>query len=348
MISHSPELRLPRPGALIAALPAVLGFAPENSLVLVSLHDGDIDAVIRVDLSRELTEHSDQLAAMLADSHVQTTIAVIVDAANALGLSCIAECRDLCDDLAAALQRYEISLTASYVVDHIAAGAHWYCGDGCGAYGLVEDPAASPLAVAAVLEGRRLYGRRADVQAFIDVADISQADALAKIISEFQPQRWAQRCADLSERCRRDITAVLTAAHNVCHGGHLGDTELAELACAITDAVVRDMLYALAVGPESGPVEALWALLARSLPNPWRVEALTLLALTSYARGDGVLAGVTLGAALYINSAHHMASMLHMALRSGIRPEHICELAATGYDLANRLDVWLPPRCSPF
>jgi hypothetical protein len=39
-----------------------------------------------------------------------------------------------------------------------------------------------------------------------------------------------------------------------------------------------------------------------------------------------------------------MAGMLDTALQSGLRPEDIRELAVTGYRLAKRLGVRLPPR----
>jgi hypothetical protein len=107
---------------------------------------------------------------------------------------------------------------------------------------------------------------------------------------------------------------------------------------------VRDTLYALAVGESAGEAESLWALLARTLPPPWRVEALVLLAFSAYARGDGPLAGVSLEAALRCEPDHRMAGMLDTALQSGFRPEQIRELALTGYRLAKRLGVRLPPR----
>ncbi|MDT5148076.1 MAG: hypothetical protein QOC58_2721, partial [Mycobacterium sp.] len=88
----------------------------------------------------------------------------------------------------------------------------------------------------------------------------------------------------------------------------------------------------------------LWALLARTLPPPWRVEALVLLAFSAYARGDGPLAGVALEAALRCEPDHRMAGMLDTALQSGIGPERIRDLAVTGYRLAKRLGVRLPPR----
>ena len=50
MTKHRPDFELNRPGTLIAALPAVLGFVPEKSLVLVSVDRGELGAVMRVDL----------------------------------------------------------------------------------------------------------------------------------------------------------------------------------------------------------------------------------------------------------------------------------------------------------
>ena len=51
-----------------------------------------------------------------------------------------------------------------------------------------------------------------------------------------------------------------------------------------------------------------------------------------------------LEAALRCSGEHRMATMLDTALHSGMRPEQIRELASTGYRLAARLGVRLPPR----
>jgi len=136
----------------------------------------------------------------------------------------------------------------------------------------------------------------------------------------------------------------MSAAARVCDGDDLSDAELAALACALTDVAVRDTLYALAVGAAAGRAETLWSALARILPEPWRVEALVLLAFSAYARGDGPIAGLSLEAALRGDPEHRMAGMLDTALQSGMRPEQIRELAGTGYRLAVRLGVRLPPR----
>ena len=60
-ISHRPDFPIDRrdfpidrPGVLIAALPAVLGFVPEKSLVLVTAAHGEMGAVMRADLPGEV------------------------------------------------------------------------------------------------------------------------------------------------------------------------------------------------------------------------------------------------------------------------------------------------------
>lgn len=342
MTTHRADFRFTNPGALIAALPAVLGFVPEKSLVLVSIEDGQMGAVMRADLSAGLTENVDRLAELAASSGADTAVAVVVDADGALCPVCDEDHRQLCTALTAALESQDIELSAAHVVDRVEAGGVWRCVDGCGATGSVDDPNASPLAAAAVLDGRRLYARRADLQSVIAVVDAAHSSALADLIVAATERRAAAWQSDPDGCGRRDLENAIATAARVGSGGELADGELAELACAITDVAVRDTLYALAVGAEAAQAEALWALLSRSLPDPWRAEALVLLAFSAYARGDGPVAGISLEAALRSDPGHRMAGMLDTALQSGLRPEEIRRLAGTGYRLAKLHGVRLP------
>ncbi|WP_343601948.1 DUF4192 domain-containing protein [Mycobacterium sp.] len=336
---------LNRPGALIAALPAVLGFVPEKSLVLVSVDDGALGSVMRADLSGALTERVGQLADVAAAAGPEAVILVIVDADGAACPVCAEEYRHLSAALSQELSRRDIVLWAAHVVDQVAAGGSWRCVDGCGAGGAVDDPSASPLALAAVLDGRRLYGRRVDLQAVI-APDQTASSKLAATLDHHASSRAAAHRADPVGCGRRDVENALAAAARVAAGQQLPDSELAALGCALSDVAVRDTLCALAVGDSAAAAESLWALLSRRLPEPWRVEALVLLAFSAYARGDGPLAGVSLEAALRSEPGHRMAGMLDTALQSGLRPEHIRQLAVTGYRMAKRLGVRLPPRAA--
>lgn len=339
--SPLPDFHLNRPGTLIAALPAVLGFVPENSLVLVTVVDGEMGCVMRVDLSAELTDSTDHIAEVAAAARPDSAIAVVVDEAGAACRMCSDEYRQLADSLTTSLAEHGIELLAAHVVDRVAPGGVWHCADGCGNSGAVDDPSASPLAMAAVLDGRRLYTRRAELQEVIEL-DSDRSAGLAGVLGD-QVARWDQSIRTDAD-ARRDVEAVIAAAATVAQGRELADEEVCRLACGLADPMVRDTLYALAVTESAGAAESLWAVLSRALPPPWRVEALVQLAFSAYARGDGPLAGVSLDAALRVDATHKMAGMLDSALQSGLRPERIRELADTGYRIADRLGVRLPPR----
>lgn len=332
------DFRLNRPGALIAALPAVLGFVPERSLVLVTVDGGEMGCVMRVDLSDDLYDSIGHLAEVAAAAGPEAAIAVVVDAEGAGCRLCNDEHNGLRNRLSDCLAQRGIELLDFHIVDRVAANGRWHCLDG--SWGTVDDPGASPLAMAAVLDGRRLYAHRDELQKVIAVTDPAAGDALAQVI---------RGQTDVEVDVARDIKHAMAAAAKVAGGKVAGGEELsaaalARLARALTDPQVRDTLYALAVGDRAAQAESLWAVLSRVLPAPWRVEALVLLAFSAYARGDGPLAGVALEAALRCDATHRMAGMLDRALQSGLRPEEIRQLAATGYRIAKQLGIQLPKR----
>jgi Domain of unknown function (DUF4192) len=337
---ESSDFHLSRPGTLIAALPAVLGFVPEKSLVLVTLEAGDLACVMRVDLSTDLVDTLGHLAEVAAASDPDAAIAVIVDEDGASCRMCSDEHRELADELAEALHELSIDMLAAFVVDRLEAGGRWHRADDCASSGTIEDPMSSPMAAAAVVDGRRLYARRSDLQEVIATTDSQRTARLREVLEEARhdggrrPDGYA----------RADVVHALAMVGQLADGVIPGDRDLARLGCGLTDPRVRDTLYALAVRQDADHAEALWALLARTLPDPWRVEALGLLAFSAYARGDGPLAGISLEAASRSDPSHQMTSMLDRALQTGMRPDQIRQLAQTGHRLAKRLGVRLPPR----
>ncbi|MGA9611302.1 MAG: DUF4192 family protein, partial [Mycobacterium sp.] len=142
MTKQRRDFELNRPGAVIAALPAVLGFMPEKSLVLLSIGDGELGSVMRVDLADALPDQIAHLAEVAAAAGPEAAIAVIVDAEGASCPMCNEQYRDLCSTLTGELSRHDIVLWAAHVVDRVAAGGRWHCVDGCGAGGVVDDPCA--------------------------------------------------------------------------------------------------------------------------------------------------------------------------------------------------------------
>ena len=102
MTTNHADFEPGRPGALIAALPAILGFVPENSLVLVSLDGGELGSVLRVDLTDKLAGRIAHLVEVTAAAAPEAAIAVFVDGAGAGCPGCNEEYRRLCAALAEA------------------------------------------------------------------------------------------------------------------------------------------------------------------------------------------------------------------------------------------------------
>src|SRR5690242_2347737 len=146
--------------------------------------------------------------------------------------------------------------------------------------------------MAAVLDGRRLYARRADLEKVIEPGDECRRAVIAERVAGREEACAAERDGDADACSRRDVESAIDMAGRVAGGHGLSDDDLVAMACALTDIRVRDTLYALAVGECADAAESLWAALSRALPDPWRAEALGLLAFSAYARGDGPLAGV--------------------------------------------------------
>ena len=313
------QISFDNPGGLLASLPSVLGFVPEKSLIVVSLEKNHLGAVLRVDLSENPLDHLGQLAAVTASAGADNTILVVVDHDEALCPMCNEDHRRLGAALTAALAKHRIGMAGLYAVDAITAGGNWMClaGFGQGTHGKVDDPGSSPMAVAAVLDGRRLYGRREELLEVISVADPTRTAELAAVIEEVGTDPTGQV----------SVMDAAAAVSLVSGGAELDDTQIANLACSLADGTVRDALYGLAVGPDPGRVEDTFAWLSRTLPDPWRADALALHSFFAYSRGNGPLAGLSLEAALTINPNHRMAALLNTALQSGMRPNRIRALA---------------------
>jgi Domain of unknown function (DUF4192) len=181
---------------------------------------------------------------------------------------------------------------------------------------VLSDPAASPLADRAVLAGRRLYSGLDELLALV-AADADRAADLLPLIIASGAGAAGRDCA---------VRAAVAAARRMAAGAALSDTELAAVGASLTDRAVRDVLFTAAASDVAAEAEALWTVLARVLPRPWRAEALALLAVSAYVRGDGSLAGTAVLAALADDAEHPMAGMLDTALQDAVRPEEIREL----------------------
>jgi hypothetical protein len=333
---HNVDVTLHSPGELLASVPALLGFHPVDSLVVLGLcgpRSTTIGIVLRVDLppasrARELAE---QLRLPLAQ-HGTVGITLIVVGGQG---------RKPDDDLP---HRELLARCESLFVDSgmpvihqlwtpdTAGGRRWYCYDESDCTGVLSDPGDTDLAAVAAEAGHVTYDKREDIEATL----LPEPDDVL-----------ARRSASLETTSARTGPNTVDAAGSVGTAGStpspipalarfgtvraameaaaasppsLSDEDVVRLANALADHRIRDICLDFDDLPDVVAAERLWTALARATPAPERAEAACLLAFSAYARGDGVLAGIALGQAEKADPGHRLSQLLRSALTIGLSP----------------------------
>lgn len=341
-------LSITDPADLIVAVPALLGFHPQRSLVLICLggrSSTSVGAVMRHDLVSDAGMGAvvEQFGIICANERATAAMALVVDDRGGEDESY----DTLLDVLAQRLGDSGAELVGAHRTRRIAKGERWWGLLGDPRWGVLPDPTASSVAAAHVLEGKQIRASRTDLTALLD-GDVRERIAVADCVDDLREHELLARLSELAEpaatelsRLRLDL--VLWQIATVASGERLQPVEFAEIVMALDDRSVRDALVALAIGPDAVAAEMLWLALTQVAPVPYRADAAALLGFFAYIRSDGPLAGIALSVALDSNPAHGLAALLDTALTSGLRPSKMWPVAESGYDVADRLGVNLPP-----
>lgn len=323
------HIRLSDPAELVAAIPHLLGFHPQNSVILLALHGKNLGLTLRADLVDP--EQAPPLAEQMLTPLLRqepTGVAVVV-VGGAPGADGLPPHRALVDVLDEALAGAGLPLLHAAWTSETAAGAPWRCYDDPDCAGTLADPAASPLAAATVAAGAVTFGRREDLVALLAPHD---AEALARRSTLLEGADTAHPLtAALVNRRVAQLGRLLRSApdgsRDSCDSLVLDDRTVAELASALCDHRVRDRCLPWCTGPHAAAAERLWLDLVRATPAPERAEPAAMLALSAYLRGDGALAGVALDAALEACPQHSLSALLRAALDGGLQPDVIRTVA---------------------
>lgn len=349
--------RLDDPGDLLAAIPAMLGFRPERSLVLAVLcavpaaaESAIIDLVVRFDLRHpETGAPSDTATVAAAASRVCArpgvvgVLAVLVDDGLAEREPAVRQRVPVLEELERQLAGRAVPVRGAWGARSIAAGQRWWSLSGPARHGRISDPAASTVTLDRVLDGRPIRHDRAELTSLI----ASDTALQEQVSSELAGARGrakdryaaAARRDDPAGYLRGELVTVLWLIANAESGAAPEARELADIAVALRDREIRDSMFALADTVHADAAEGLWGRLTRALNGADRAEAATLLGYFAYVRGDGPFAGIALDVALDADAHHPMAALLHTALEAGMRPERLRDLAQCGRDAAAALGV---------
>ncbi|MET8430602.1 DUF4192 domain-containing protein [Nocardia sp. NPDC004860] len=347
-----------KPGDLIAAVPALLGFTPTRSLVLIVLkYDtscagaASVQAILRTASPLEQTRMPDSeigQAAIRGCLHAEdfAVLAVLIDdrLSRPTETSPIDErWRSILDALRQNLESKGLALAEAWSAQSITTNVQWWDELAPEQSGHLPDPATSLVAAELAGNGRQIHHNRAELTELVEV-DVALRDRVTAALPE--------AAADAHRRLARTVLigdpdgytrqALWQLIHVIKHACGLEVPEpraLAEVAVALRDTAVRDVMFGVAAGEHAARAEHLWSILTRALPDPDRAEAATLFAFNAYLRGDGVLAGIAVDAALSSDPEHRMAHLLGIALSSVMPPQRLQRLCRTGIEAAVELRV---------
>jgi hypothetical protein len=342
-LDHRPVLRVRDQGELVAAVPAMLGFHPGESLVLMATGGRSgrrLGLTLRVDLPPpdhpEYVEHVDLVAVsamrgLLLDDPAGA-IAIVVsgpgaprgDPPDQLPHALLARRVGL------ALEERRLQVHALLWAEGTAAGARWACYEPCGCAGLVPDPAATPFVAAAVAEGRVVHADRAALHRLVAPADAGRLRRREEVLiraTEGEPVDGSPIVLDPAAGVAVVDTAIVEAAAGRLA---LSDARVVALATALGIDEVRAAALRHCTGAHAAAAEQVWAALARETPDPEAAEPATLLAVSALLRGDGALANIALDRAERAWPGHAFARSVRSAAEAGLRPSLVRALLRDG------------------
>ncbi len=313
---------------LIAAVPTVLSFLPEHSIVLVFSNAGRITWMVRTDFGtggRLLT------AETIARSGESDAVIVVVVAKGRTFREVIAEG----DRVNATMLGLGVEVQGIYYTPSIEGGQTWTDMQSFET-GTVVDPATTAAAAATVFTGKQLTRTREEIVARYRRDDATTTDRRrARMTKDVMGENFARSViSELADavRERQEPTAALAARVGLL---------------VTTDITARDAILGLAVIDPATAAETM-AAVARKLYGAERVAALTVAGFFAYVNFQGPDAGCAFKAAREEAARHPLSDtrllgLVEQALSTGLHPRQMRTLSGTGVDIAReKFGVELP------
>jgi hypothetical protein len=353
------QVTLRTPAELADALPYLLGYRPEDSVVLVALHDrggrGRFGGRARLGIP---SNESDWPSAARQLAHGLITgserrgakpeqmVAFVCQEPEAgeSGRDVVRRLQPLAQKLRTECGRLDVPVIEALC---ISGGRFWsYC---CPTDGCCPDeglpmglPGTSVLAAAAAYAGVQVRGSLRELrtrllpwessaarqqQAALDAADMA---LVPRMLDESSCAEVGEETLELAEHVMRRFAEARVIAGAVPADLRddqlLSDEEAASLILGLQDRTTRDRAAEWMEGDEAGPALRLWRALARRCVGPYGEHAaapLTLAGWVAWSVGDGLEAREALAMALGADPDYLFARLLHQACNEGLDPEAV-------------------------
>ncbi len=314
---------LTSPHDLLAAIPFLIGYHPENSLVLVALKDDTVGMALRVDMPTDIALESYDLLA----SHFQREAA---DAALVVAyVDSQTDPEPVLINTSAALLRAGISIKESLIVSD-GRYRSMLCHDSecCPPLGSpIPDIDSSRIAAEHVIAGHPMP--------FANVSGLVQSIAALPTAMEECWQRevqtfWVETDSEnLLELQRDGATAVIDLAGEYTQGRGAEDRELtARVIGRISDIQVRDFALGSHNAETADAYWQMWRELLLIAPRGFVAPIASIFAALAYERGEGALAHKALDRALADDDRYSLALLLRRVFTAGWPPQSFSAMRA--------------------
>jgi hypothetical protein len=314
---------LTSPHDLLAAIPFLIGYHPENSLVLVALKDDSVGMAMRVDMPTDIAPESYDLLA----SHFQREAA---DAALIVAyVDSQSDPEAVLINTSAALLRAGISIKESLIVSD-GRYRSMLCHDSecCSPLGSpIPDIDSSRIAAEHVIAGHPMpFANVSGLVQSIAALPSAMEESWQSEVRTFWIESDSENLIDLQ---RDGATAVIDLAGEYVQGRGAEDRELvARVIGRISDIQVRD--YALGSHNEE-TADAYWQMWRELLliaPRGFVAPIASIFAALAYERGEGALAHKALDRALADDERYSLALLLRRVFTAGWPPQSFSAMRA--------------------
>lgn len=294
LVARSPE-------DIIAFVPLAIGFAPETSVVMLTLGPSTGTFHARVDLPEDPGDVDDVVESLLRPARrhrVSAVVFVVYDDDTAVADEAAWSLSEAFTDAGIEV------LDVLRVHDH-----HWFAvrpGHPRSAYaGVPFDPGTHPFTAQAVFDGRVTHASRTALQASLDT-DPAAAAVTAEALAQAQP---------LDAAGARSLVQKHTRSRTTC-----SPAELAALGLAVAEGSLRATALEDLVRSRAQAHVDFWSDAVRRLPDHLLPGAASVLALAAWLHGNGALAWCAVDRCRRIAPHHPLAELVADLLEHAVSP----------------------------
>jgi len=314
-------LTVRKPEDILALVPYVLGFLPEDSLVLLTAGEEGESFHARVDLPDDPAD-------------LDLAVDPLVDAALRNGVRkamIVVYTHDGCLALEAWLRLREelLEIGVEIPVALRAFGGRYLILDDDDHEWTPYDVETHPTSALAVYDGRVTYRTRQELSDSLVTTDPEAVDALAELCIKALTRIAGAARHPLGPPTPEHLRSTLVAEGlwarerlrcAIEEGSVLEDADAARLLAALISVEVRDVLWAEIRRLGARKHVAFWTDLVRRAPAEFAAPPAALLAFASWMAGEGALAWCALDRCREADPGYSMAALIASALQAAMPP----------------------------